>query len=186
MVQYITKIIVPYIEAQRDALGDSEQSALVIMDNFKGQVTLAINELLEANNIHVCLLPPNTTDLLQPMDVAVNKPAKDFLKRQFEHWYSDQVMSQLEGVSDVESAEIQPVNLCMAVVKELSAHWLVEMAEYIANNLQFIVNGFQRPGILSALDGTKNLAHEGKSDEESDKLSEDEYESDEDSFGFSD
>ena len=41
-------------------------------------------------------------------------------------------------------------------------------------------------GISSALDGTKNLAHEGKSDEESDMLSEDEYESDEDSFGFSD
>ena len=94
MVQYITKIIVPYIEAQRDALGDSEQSALVIMDNFKGQVTPAINELLEANNIHVCLLPSNTTDLLQPMDIAVNKPAKDFLKCQFEHWYSDKVMSQ--------------------------------------------------------------------------------------------
>jgi hypothetical protein len=36
MLQYITEIIVPYIEAQRDALGDSEQSALVIMDNFKG------------------------------------------------------------------------------------------------------------------------------------------------------
>ena len=62
MVQYITKIIVPYIEAKREALGDSEQSALVIMDNFKGQVTPAINELLEANNIHVCLLLPNTTD----------------------------------------------------------------------------------------------------------------------------
>ena len=35
VVQYITKIFVPYIKAQRDALGDSEQSALVIMDNFK-------------------------------------------------------------------------------------------------------------------------------------------------------
>lgn len=81
------------------------------------------------------------------MDVAVNKPVKDFLKRQFKHWYSDKVMSQLQGISDVESAEIQPVNLCMAV-KETSAHWLVEMAAYIADNPQIIVNGF-RPGISS-------------------------------------
>ena len=75
------------------------------MDNFKGQVTPAINELLEANNIHVCLLP-NMTDLLQPMDVAVNKPLKDSFKCRFKHWHSDEVMSQLQGVSDVESAEM--------------------------------------------------------------------------------
>lgn len=54
-----------------------KSSLLVIMDNFKGQVTPVINKLLEANTIHVCLfniyvclLPPNS------MDVAVNKPAK--------------------------------------------------------------------------------------------------------------
>lgn len=150
------------------------------MDNFKGQVTSAINELLESNNIHVCLLPANTTDQLQPMDVVVNKPVKDFLKRKFEQWYSDEVMSQLQCVSDFESAEIQPVDLSMAVVKELSACWLVEMAKYIADNPQFIVHGFQRPGIASALDSTENLVHEDSIDEESDMLSEDEDESDED------
>lgn len=184
MLDYITNIIVPYIEAKREVMEDPEQAALVIMDNFKGQVTPAINELLEANNIHVCLLPPNTTDLLQPMDVAVNKPAKDFLKRKFEHWYSAEVMSQLQGVSDVESANIQPVNLSMAVVKELSACWLVEMAQYIADNPQFIVNGFRRPGISSALDGTMDLVAEDG--EESDSLSEDEEESGDDISVLSD
>ena len=38
----------------------------------------AVTELLETNNIHVCLLPAKMTDLLQPMDVSANKPAKDF------------------------------------------------------------------------------------------------------------
>ena len=48
------------------------------MDNFKDQITASVLTLLEENNIHVCLLPPNTTDRLQPIDVSVNKPAKDF------------------------------------------------------------------------------------------------------------
>ena len=56
------------------------------------------------------------------MDIAINKPAKDFLKCKYEHWYSDKVMKQLQGVSDVESAELQ----CS---EELSAQWLMEMAE---------------------------------------------------------
>ena len=40
----------------------------------------------------------------------------------------------------------------MASVKELSAKWLVEMSDYIANNPQFIVRGFGRCGILKAMD----------------------------------
>jgi len=52
-------------------------------------------------------MPPaaNTTDLLQPMDLSVNKPAKDFLKRHFEDWYSQQVTKQFEG-RDIESTDL--------------------------------------------------------------------------------
>ena len=49
--------------------------------------------------------------------------------------------------------ELQPVNLRLAALKELGAKWLVEMADYISNNPQFIVNGFRRAGIPGALDG---------------------------------
>ncbi len=64
------------------------------MDNFKGQTTPKVNQLLEANSIHVCLLPPNLTDRLQPMDLTINKPIKDFL-RNFEEWYAGEISRQL-------------------------------------------------------------------------------------------
>ena len=41
----------------------------------------------------------------------------------------------------------------MSILKELGAKWLVEMAEYVAENPQFIVNGFLQPGITGASDG---------------------------------
>lgn len=175
MLEYINEIIVPYVESWRDDFGESK-SALVIMDNFKGQITSGVNTLLESHNIHVCLLPPNTTDLLQPMDISVNKPAKDFLKRKFEDWYSKEVTKQLQGVSDIESADIQPVNLSMAAVKELSALWLVEMAGYIAENPHFVVSGFRRAGISDALD---DVSYEGHSDSErEEELSDSDFDSD--------
>lgn len=62
MLQYIENIIVPYVEKVREVVG-TEKAALVIIDNFKGQITTAVNNLLE-QNILVCLLPPNTTDFL--------------------------------------------------------------------------------------------------------------------------
>ncbi len=52
MKQYLTEIIVPYVEAQRDLINEPNTSAVVIIDNFKGQVTPAIFEILEKDNIH--------------------------------------------------------------------------------------------------------------------------------------
>ena len=76
------------------------------MDNFKGQITPSATDLMESNDIHVCLLPPNTTDQLQPMDLSMNKPAKDFLKRCFEDWYAEQVTTQPDG-RQMESTDLQ-------------------------------------------------------------------------------
>lgn len=151
MIQYIQKIIIPYINGARQAFQD-DTSALIIMDNFKGQITTSVTSLLEENNIHVCLLPPNTTDRLQPMDISVNKPVKDILKRRFEDWYSQQITKQLEG-NDIESVDLKPVNLALPVLKELGARWMVEMAEYFNDNPQIIVNGFVKAGIAGAVDG---------------------------------
>ena len=51
-----------------------DKTALVIIDDFKGQVTESVIQPLEDHNVHMWTLPPNTTDLLQPMDISVNKP----------------------------------------------------------------------------------------------------------------
>lgn len=109
-----------------------------------------MNNFLEDNNIHTCLLPANTTDRLQPLDVAVNKPAKDFLKKKFELWLSEKLAEQLNGM-DIDEVEFVPTDLSLPAMRELGARWLVEMAEYISSNKQFITNGFKRAGILHAL-----------------------------------
>ena len=133
--------------------------------------------LLDTHNIHVCLLPPNTTDQLQPMDISVNKPAKDFIMRQFDNWYSKQVLKQLEGedTSDLESLELQPINLSLPEMKEMGAKWLVDMASYISDNPQLVVNGFIHSGIAGALDGWEGDEMDGLGSDEQELNSEDEF-----------
>ena len=80
----------------------------------------------------MCLLPVNMTDRLQPMDLTVNKPAKDFLKRCFGDWYAEQIQKQLGG-NDIEST-VQAINLGLPMLKELGAKWMMEMAQYFADN----------------------------------------------------
>ena len=51
------------------------------------------------------------------MDISINKPAKDFLKRKFEEWYCKQVIDQLAD-NDEEDFELQPVDLSLSALKE--------------------------------------------------------------------
>ena len=59
MIQYIENFIIPYIRCSRGGFDDNTP-ALVIMGNLKEQITTLVTDILEANNIDVCLLPPNT------------------------------------------------------------------------------------------------------------------------------
>ena len=87
-------------------------------------------------------------------------------------------MKQLEG-RDVESAELQPINLGMPVLKELGACWMVEMAEYFRENPQIVVNGFIKAGIAGALDGLIDCTME-EANEREDESDSEEYDSDPD------
>ena len=96
MHQYINKIILPYICNKRKQLKLlPDLHAVLIFDNFKGQCTSELLTLLDASNVNVILIPPNCTDRLQPLDLSVNKAAKEFLRRQYHEWYAKQVCSQL-------------------------------------------------------------------------------------------
>ena len=103
------------------------------------------------------------------MDISVNKPAKEYLKRKFEQWYAEQVMQQLDGreIDDLEEAELEPIELGMPLLKEVGAKWLVEMAEYISDNPQFVVHGFIQSGISGAIEGQDDVYDIGSNDNES-------------------
>ena len=46
-------------------------------------------------------IPNNCTYRLQPLDLAVKKPAKDFVKAKLRDWYGDEICKQLEqGVNE--------------------------------------------------------------------------------------
>ena len=51
MLQYISHVIVPHAQTTRADVGE-DKAALVIIDNFKGQITAAVMDLLEAHNIY--------------------------------------------------------------------------------------------------------------------------------------
>ena len=93
-----------------------------------------------SRNILIAIVPASCTDRLQPLDVSVSKPVKDFLRSKVQSWYSDQICSSLKG------DEYEPtVDLQMSVVKSLGAQWLID---YMKSRPDIISNGFRDTGII--------------------------------------
>ncbi len=44
--------------------------------------------LLDKHNIIAVQVPAHCTDKLQPMDISINKPVKDEMKKRFQSWYT--------------------------------------------------------------------------------------------------
>jgi hypothetical protein len=99
--------------------------------------------LLSTNNIHVAVVPGNYTDRLQPLDVSVNKFVKDFLWDKFQTWYSNKVCSNLDAGEDTF------VDLRMSIVKNLGAHWLIDLYDHLSSKPDIIINGFRGSRILT-------------------------------------
>lgn len=63
-----------------------EGTKLLIGDNLQSHITVSVIQECENNNIKFVLLPPNSTHMLQPLDVAYFRPLKASWKRALEEW----------------------------------------------------------------------------------------------------
>ena len=148
-IRFTENILMPYITKVREELGSPNQPALLIMDKFRGQMTNPVQENLEDHKILVVAVPAGTTDKLQPLDLSVNKAAKDFLRDRFHHWYAEQVMKQLQ---DQENPNKVHVDMTTTVMKELSAQWLTALYDNLRGRPELISNGFKEAGIMAVLE----------------------------------
>ena len=132
MLQYIGHIIIPYVEIYNKCCTMKWHQDWSLRITLRAKWQKRKGELfVRRDHRHVSLLPLNTTDLLQPMDISVNKPVKSFLKDKFSQWYAKQLLQQCEDQSHVPLLDIslEPIDISMVVMKNISAKWFVKAAQ---------------------------------------------------------
>ena len=111
-------------------------------------------------------MPSNCTGLFQHLDLSVNKPLKDPLRRSFQSWYSEQVSKQQEERKVPENIDVK-VDTRLSIIKPLSARRITSAYDYVQSDSGIVHVGFLEAGIVETLDQDET---------------EDQAESDEDTF----
>lgn len=102
-------------------------------DNFKGHTTKKVIDYIngELPLVEVLLLPPNTTSILQPLDVGINKPFKNYIKNKYADWL-------------IEYFDNHRTIPKLAKRNKLFVNWISESWDNINNKI--IRNSFKFPG----------------------------------------
>ena len=117
--QHLQMVLFPYVEKRKVEFKlPEDQKAMLIFDVFKGQITDKVTKFIKENNCLIAHVPNNMTDQFQPLDLNVNRHAKEILKRKFEFWYAQQITNQLEGGSSVFYVQVL---LKLLVIKPIHA-----------------------------------------------------------------
>ena len=118
------------------------------MDTFKGQDNADIKELCLKNDCELVIVPHNLTNKFQPLDISINQKAKKFISHKCNTWYADRVSEQSRR--GVAPGDVK-VSMKLSHLKPLPASWIVEIFDYLKQQNESIVNGFNKAGITEAV-----------------------------------
>ena len=124
---------------------------MLIVDVFRGQMTVDVLTFLKDNNIWLVGVPANMTHIFQPFDLTVNGTFRTFMHKKFSEWYSREILHVLEYGCEVMDVK---VDVKLTIMKPLlHAKWLSEFCKYInsSDGQEITRNGWLRAGIMDAI-----------------------------------
>lgn len=135
-IKYIEKYLLPALNGK---------PSLFAMDLCKSHKTPAVLDLLRLNQIKPSLIPAGYTSLVQPLDVSINKPLKEYVCS-----LTDEVIRDCESVETFEKWTVSH--------RRILTTWTVGDALYLfaVEKDELIRRVFQKVGLSLAADGSED------------------------------
>jgi len=76
-----------YVEYLNDELVNEDKvPRIMVYDSFKGHLEESVKEKFREYGFNLAVIPGGLTSICQPLDVAINKPFKDNLRKEWHLW----------------------------------------------------------------------------------------------------
>lgn len=116
-------------------------SSILVLDSFRGHLTSEVKKKLAETETHLAVIPGGMTSILQPLDVCLNKPFKDRIRKLYNDWIR-------------EDQTLTPSGRIKRPSASLIAEW-VSAAWYDLPH-SMVVRAFKKCSLSNALDGTED------------------------------
>ena len=124
--------------------GLSRTKSLLVWDSFRAHLVPSVKRLLAAHNTDIAVIPGGLTNIVQPLDVSLNKPFKDRMREKWLNWMTDGEKSVPAG-GNVRAASTATVT-----------NWV--KASWTSLDESMVVKSFKKCGISNAMDGSEDDA----------------------------
>ena len=122
--------------------GLGRRRSLLVYDAFEAHVTDPVKAAFKRENTDLAVIPGGLTSLLQPLDVSLNKPFKDRVRKKWMQWMAD-------GIHEFTATGRQK-----KPSEELICSWISEAWNDIP--AEMIAAAFLKCGITNSLDGSED------------------------------
>ncbi|GBC31340.2 pogo transposable element with KRAB domain [Rhizophagus irregularis DAOM 181602=DAOM 197198] len=85
----LMKHYIDYLNHIRSSNSQSRFPAMMVFDSFRRYLEESVKEKFKQSNIDLAIIPSGLTSKCQPLDVAINKPFKDNLRKEWHFWISN-------------------------------------------------------------------------------------------------
>jgi hypothetical protein len=117
---------------------------ILLADVHRAQQTDGVKALLTKKMTSLCNIPPGCTSRVQVVDVMVNKPFKDEVRRLFEDHLDKNLESYVEGKISASARRV------------LMTKWVGAAWSKVGKMKESIVRSFKKCGLSVALDGSED------------------------------
>ena len=122
--------------------GLGRRKSLLVYDAFEAHVTDTVKASFKRENTELAVIPGGLTSLLQPLDVSLNKPFKDGVRKHWMQWMAD-------GIHEFTATGRQK-----KASEELICSWISQAWNAIPSEM--IAASFLKCGITNNLDGSED------------------------------
>lgn len=135
MIRWIKEVLRPYTQ---------RRPSLLILDSFSAHITVKVREELKRIHCHPAVIPGGCTSKAQPLDVAINKPFKDQIRRSWTSFMQGRQNQLNKGQANVKGPTRQDI-----------VNWMHEATLAVAAT-GVIAKSFKVTGISTALSSSED------------------------------